>query len=210
MKMLYKYPQREYPYRDLAETNRQRGRADMEYELLDTGLFDEDRYFDVFVEYAKQTPTDILIQISLCNRGPDAASVHVLPTLWFRNIWTWWPEAPKPSLRAVTTKNGVVGVAASEADLGDYFLYCEGKPSLLFTENETNNQRIFGSPNAGPYVKDGINDFVVAGRREAVNPRQDGDQGSRALPTRRWAGPDCSCPPSADQGRARRRRRSLR
>ena len=101
MKMLYKYPQSEYPYRDLVETNRRRGRTETEYELLDTGVFDEDRYFDVFVEYAKETPTDILIQISVCNRGPDAAPVHVLPTLWFRNVWTWWPETPKPSLRAV-------------------------------------------------------------------------------------------------------------
>ncbi len=111
MKFLYKYPQAEYPYRDLVETNQRRGRAEMEYELLDTGVFDEDRYFDVFVEYAKRTPTDILIQISLCNRGPDVAPVHVLPTLLFRNIWTWWPETPKPSLRTVTTENGVTGVA---------------------------------------------------------------------------------------------------
>ena len=174
MKLLYKYPQRAYPYSDLVETNRRRSRTEMEYELLDTGVFNEDRYFDVFVEYAKQTPTDILIQISLSNRGPDAAPVHVLPTLWFRNIWTWWPETPKPSMRAVATKGGMAVIAASDAELGDYFLYCEGKPSLLFTENETNNQRLFGSPNVGPYVKDGINDFVVAGRQEAVNPRQEG------------------------------------
>ena len=101
MKMLYKYPQSEFPYRDLVETNRRRGRTEAEYELIDTGVFNEDRYFDVFVEYAKETPTDILIQISVCNRGPDTAPVHVLPTLWFRNVWTWWPETPKPSLRAV-------------------------------------------------------------------------------------------------------------
>ena len=174
MKMLYKYPHREYPYLDLVKTNQLRGRSETEYELLDTGVFNEDRYFDVFVEYAKQSPTDILIQISLCNRGPDATRAHVLPTLWYRNIWTWWPGIPKPFLRAVTTKNGVAGVAASDAELGDYFLYCEGKPRLLFTENETNNQRCFGSSNAGPYVKDGINDFVVAGRQEAVNPQQTG------------------------------------
>jgi len=174
MKLLYKYPQGEYPYLDLVATNRRLGRAEMEYELLDTGIFNEDRYFDVFVEYAKQTPTDTLIQISLCNRGPDSAPVHVLPTLWFRNIWTWWPQTPRPSLRAVTTEDGVASIAASDAELGDYFLYCEGDPPLLFTENETNNQRIFGSTNVGPYVKDGINDFVVAGRQDAVNPRQDG------------------------------------
>ena len=174
LKMLYKYPQSEFPYRDLVETSRRRGRTEAEYELIDTGVFNEDRYFDVFVEYAKETPTDILVQISVCNRGPDIAPVHVLPTLWFRNVWTWWPETPKPSLRVAITKNGVVGVAASDAELGEYFLYCEGKPSLLFTENETNNQRIFGTPNAGPYVKDGINDFVVAGRHEAVNPGLEG------------------------------------
>ena len=135
MKMLYKYPQGEFPYRDLVETNRRRGRAEAEYELIDTGVFNEDRYFDVFVEYAKETPTDILIQISVSNRGPDATSVHVLPTLWFRNVWTWWPETRKPSLRAASTKNGAAGIAASSAELGDYFLYCEGKPSLLFTEH---------------------------------------------------------------------------
>jgi len=174
MKCLYKYPQKEYPYRDIVETNRRRGRNETEYELLDTGIFNEDRYFDVFVEYAKRSPTDILIQISVCNRGPDAASVHVLPTLWFRNVWTWWPEIPKPSLRAVTTSNGIAGIGASDAQLGDYFLYCDGAPPLLFTENDTNNQRCFGSSNAGPYVKDGINDFLVAGRQEAVNSQQTG------------------------------------
>ena len=174
MKMLYKYPQNEFPYGDLVETNARRSRTEPEYELIDTGVFDQDRYFDVFVEYAKETPTDILIQISVCNRGPDPAPVHVLPTLWFRDVWSWQPETPKPSLRAVVTKNGVTGVVASEAELGDYFLYCEGKPALLFTENETNNQRIFGTTNAEPYVKDGINDFIVTGRRDAVNPRLEG------------------------------------
>ena len=174
MKLLYKYPQAAYPYNDLVATNARRGRAGMEYELLDTGVFQEDRYFDVFVEYAKKSPTDILIQINLCNRGPDTASVHVLPTLWFRNLWSWWPDLPKPFLRELTTEGDVGAVAASDADIGDYVLHCEGKPPLLFTENETNNQRLFGSPNAGPYVKDGINDFVVAGRQDAVNPEQTG------------------------------------
>jgi hypothetical protein len=178
MKFLYKYPQREYPYRDLVETNQRRSRTEMEYELLDTGVFNEGRYFDVFVEYAKRTPTDILIQISLHNRGPDAASVHVLPTLWFRNIWTWWPETPKPSLRAVTADNCAAGIAARIAELGEYFLYCDGNPPLLFTENETNNQRCFGSSNAGSYVKDGINDFILAGKQEAVNPQQMGTKAS--------------------------------
>ena len=174
MKELYKYPQIAFPYRDLIETNGRRGRGGMEYELLDTGAFGQDRYFDVFVEYAKQTPTDVLIQISLCNRGPDTTTAHVLPTLWFRNTWKWWPDSPKPSLRVVTTNGGEEAVSACDAELGDYFLYCDGKPPLLFTENETNNQRCFGSANAGPYVKDGINDFVVAGRQDAVNPQQVG------------------------------------
>jgi len=174
MKLLYKYPQVAYPYGDLIETNARRGRAGMEYELLDTGVFDGDRYFDVFIEYAKNSPTDILIQINVCNRGLDAGSVHVLPTLWFRNLWSWWPDSPKPCLRELTTGAGLGAVAASGAEIGEYFLHCEGAPALLFTENETNNQRLFGLPNAGPYVKDGINDFVVAGRQDAVNPQRTG------------------------------------
>jgi hypothetical protein len=173
MKLLYKYPQAAYPYADLIATNASRGRDEMEYELLDTGIFNEDRYFDVFVEYAKQSPTDILIQITLCNRGPDTASAHVLPTLWFRNHWSWWQDAPKPSLRKLAL-DGAACVAASDPGIGDYILHCEGNPPLLFTENETNNQRIFGAPNASPYVKDGINDFIVAGRQNAVNPQQTG------------------------------------
>jgi hypothetical protein len=174
MKYLYKYPQCAYPYNDLVQTNRQRTRRDMEYELLDTGIFKDDRYFDVFVEYAKNTPEDILIQISVCNRGPDAAQIHVLPSLWFRNTWTWWPGTPKPALRRVADTAGNSIVAASHAELGNRFLYCEGDVPLLFTENETNNERIFGTPNSGRYVKDGINDCVVSGRTDAVNPERTG------------------------------------
>jgi hypothetical protein len=170
MKYLYKYPQTEYPYLDLIETNGRRGRLDPEYELLDTGVFENDRYFDVFVEYAKASPTELLIEISLSNRGPDEATIHVLPTLWFRNVWSWWTDQPKPSLREEGGRTGSAAVIASDATLGDYVLYAEGQPRLLFTENETNNSRLFGSPNPTPYVKDGINDFVVAGREEAVNP----------------------------------------
>ena len=110
----------------MVETNRRRGRNDPEYELLDTGIFNEDRYFDVFVEYAKAAPSDILIQISLCNRGPEAATLHVLPNLWFRNTWTWWPEQPKPSLRAAPGRTGVGAIQASHCRLGDYTLHCEG------------------------------------------------------------------------------------
>src|SRR5215468_8588821 len=175
MKYLYKYPQNVYPYADLINTNRHRTRLDPEYELLDTGIFNEDRYFDIFVEYAKAAPTDLLIEISVCNRGPDESMVHVLPTLWFRNIWTWWPEEPKPSLGDMSRSNAVA-IAAADASLGDYFLYCEGQPLLLFTENETNNQRLFGTANPTPYVKDGINDFVVADRKNAVNPANIGSK----------------------------------
>ncbi|MEA3098102.1 MGH1-like glycoside hydrolase domain-containing protein [Caballeronia mineralivorans] len=174
MKYLYKYPQNPYPYNDLIDTNRRRSRNDWEYELLDTGIFSENRYFDVFVEYAKATPNDTLIQITVCNRGPEAAALDVLPTLWFRNSWTWWPEQPKPSLREATGKDGIATIAASHAELGDYLLQCDGNPHLLFTENETNNERIFGTPNTSSYVKDGIDNYIVAGRQETVNPHRNG------------------------------------
>ena len=174
MKYLYKYPQAAFPYLNLIETNRQRNRGDMEYELLDTGVFNEDRYFDVFVEYAKESPEDILVQISVVNRGPEPATVHVLPTLWFRNTWTWWPDTPKPSLKQVSGQKGTHVVAASHADLGERYLYCEGDAELLFTENETNNERIFGTANQSPYVKDGINNYVVGGKKDAVNPEKTG------------------------------------
>jgi mannosylglycerate hydrolase MGH1-like protein len=173
MKYLYKYPQAAFPYDDLVATSRRRSRSELEYELLDTGVFNDDRYFDVFVEYAKATPEDILIQISVVNRGPEPASLHVLPTLWFRNTWTWWPDKPKPSLQLVTIKKGCA-VAATDSILGKRFLYCEGDVPFLFTENETNNERIFGTPNAGPYVKDAINNYVVQGKKEAVNPKNEG------------------------------------
>jgi len=174
MKYLYKYPQNAYPYNDLIETNKRRGRNDLEYELLDTGIFSENRYFDVFVEYAKASPTDTLIQITVCNHGPEAATLHVLPTLWFRNSWTWWPDQPKPSLAVATGKEGMATITASHVDLDTYFLQCEGNPQLLFTENETNNERVFGTPDTSLYVKDGIGDTIVAGRQNAVNPAQTG------------------------------------
>jgi hypothetical protein len=173
MKYLYKYPQNAYPYGDLVETNRRRGRNNPEYELLDTGIFNEDRYFDVFVEYAKAAPSDILIQISLCNRGPATASLHVLPTLWFRNTWTWWPDQPKPSLRQMRGQNTVT-IETSHAELGGFLLHCDGNPPLLFAENDTNNEGIFGSPNTTPYVKDGINDYVVSGRQNAASANKTG------------------------------------
>jgi len=178
MKYLYKYPQKAFPYGDLIQSNRARNRGDMEYELLDTGIFEGDRYFDVFVEYAKNAPEDMLIQITVCNRGPEAASIHVLPTLWFRNTWSWSPGAPKPVLKKDSGTKGARVIAATDGELGDRFLYCEGEVPLLFTENETNNQRIFGEPNAGQYVKDGINDCVVAGTQGVVNPEETGTKAS--------------------------------
>ena len=174
MKYLYKYPQAAFPYADLIDTNRRRGRDASEYELIDTGVFGENRYVDVFVEYAKAGPGDILILISLSNRGPDPATLHVLPTLWFRNTWTWWPDQPKPSLLEMKAADGLKGITASHAELGDYTLCCDENPELLFTENETNNQRVFGIPNQGPFVKDGINNCVVSGRQEEINPNQTG------------------------------------
>jgi len=174
MKWLYKYPQSAYPYVDLIESNRRRSRRDFEYELIDTQVFDHDKYWDVIVEYAKVAPEDILVRITANNRGPEGATLHVLPTLWFRNTWTWWPGTQRPGLRQISGRSGLGVVAASHPDLGERWLYVEGNTPLLFTENETNSERLFGKPNATPYVKDGINCYVVEGRREAVNPGQMG------------------------------------
>jgi hypothetical protein len=174
MKYLYKYPQKAYPYDNLVKTNKQRGRTDLEYELLDTGVFDDNRYWDVFVEYAKETPEDVMVQITLCNRGSEAAEIHVLPTLLFRNTWTWWPGTPKPQMRQVRSKKNVSALSASREKLGERHLYFEGDVPLLFTENETNNQRIFGKPNDTPYVKDAFHNYVIGGKEEAVNPEKTG------------------------------------
>ena len=181
MKYLYKYPQATYPYRDLVDTNRRRGKHDFEYELLDTGVFDQDRYFDVFVEYAKASPEDILIQITVENRGPEPATLHVLPTVWFRHVWSSRGDAPRPVLREAAGGGGGV-IAASHPELGERFLYAEGAAALLFTENETNTERLFNSPNRTPYVKDGIDRYIVHGRREAVNPEQQGTKASAHYP----------------------------
>ncbi len=180
MKYLYKYPQMAYPYSDLIETNKRRGRSEMEYELLDTGVFDEDRYFDVVVEYAKAAPEDILVKITIANRGPEAAELHLLPTLWFRNNWaTWIAEsnrtAEKPNLKQIKADAGTSAVEAEHSLLGEFILSCEGEVPLLFTENTTNNERLFPEyPNESPYVKDGINNCVVQGNKAAVNPEKQG------------------------------------
>jgi len=170
MKYLYKYPQREFPYRDLVETNGRRSREEFEYELLDTGIFNDDRYFDVFVEYAKSGPEDILVKITVHNRGPESARLRVLPTLWFRNTWSWSEGAHKPSLRQV--EPGVV--EASHQDMGTYFLMCENAPELLFTENESNHDRLWHQPNPNPFVKDSFHSYVVSGQTGAVNPAHTG------------------------------------
>jgi len=171
MKYLYKYPQAAYPYDDLIRTNRQRGRNDFEYELLDTGVFDGDRYFDVFVEYAKASAEDILIRITVCNRGPEPATLHVLPTLWFRNTWSWGGNRQRPLLRHISEVDAVL---ASDRELGERFLFADNNPEWLFTENETNTERFALRPNATPYVKDGINNYVVHGVGDAVNPEKHG------------------------------------
>jgi hypothetical protein len=185
MKYLYKYPQAAYPYSNLVEVNRQRGRREFEYELLDTGVFDKDGYFDVFVEYAKGSPEDILIQITAWNRGPDAAALHVLPTVWFRNEWSWGQRMSRPQLRLTQPCDDHAQVIeATHEKLGRLFVYCDGNPSVLFTENETNTQRVFGVPSRTPFVKDGINNYLVHGKHDAVNPAQLGTKAAAHYPMR--------------------------
>ena len=173
LRLLYKYPQAAYPYDDLVSTNRGRSRTDLEYELLDTGVFDADRYFDVVVEYAKANPTDTAVRITVTNRGPEPARIHLLPTLWFRNTWSWGGEEPRPEMRGSRVE-GTETIDASHAGLGEYRLTCHGAAALLFTENETNTERLAGAPNRTPYVKDGIGAYLVNGRRGAVNRKRVG------------------------------------
>ena len=174
MKWLYKYPQRAFPYDDLVQTNRQRTRAEFEYELIDTGVFADDRYFDVEVEYAKVSPEDIVVRIAATNRGPDAAELHLLPTLWFRNTWRPGSGEPKPEVRELAGPSAIRTIAATHFQLGVRYLYLDDRAPLLFTDNETNTLRVFGRPNANPFVKDAFNDFVVQGATNAVNPLQTG------------------------------------
>ena len=181
-KWLYKYPQRAFPYADLVEESRRRGRHDLEYELLDTGVFEGDRYFDVLTEYAKASPEDILIRITVINRGPEAARLHVLPTLWFRNTWSWGEATSKPRLEAAAGPPGAAAIVARHPQLGERWLYADDGPSLLFTANETNLERIFGTPNRTPYVKDGIHEFLVNGNTGAVNPGRTGTKAAAHYP----------------------------
>ncbi|MGA7937313.1 MAG: glucosidase [Kovacikia sp.] len=174
MKALYKYPHQAFPYSQLVAENQRRNRQEPEFELLDTGVFDENRYFDVFAEYAKRSAEDILIQITLINRGPEAKTVHLLPTLWFRNTWSWNGDQRKPTLQQMGSGDEGNIISADHPTLGKRWLYAPGNAKILFTENETNNERIFGGSNASPYVKDGINHYVVDDLKEAVNADQTG------------------------------------
>ena len=174
MKWLYKYPHAAFPYADLIQQNAQRSRHDYEYELIDTGVFDDDRYFDVVVEYAKSSPEECFVQITVTNRGPEAAAIHLLPTLWFRNTWSWWPDKGKPLIAAAKGPGGTSVVTAAHPELGDRWLYCDEAPRLLFTENETNSERLFGMANGSRYVKDAFHACVVDGDGDAVNPAKTG------------------------------------
>jgi hypothetical protein len=172
MRFLYKYPQSAFPYSDLVDENRRRGKHDAEYELIDTGVFDERRYFDVVVEYAKADVEDILVQIRVANHGPEDAGLDVLPTIWFRNTWSWSPDAVRPTLGRAAASASIV--ALSEATYGRRWLYCEGRPELIFTENDTNAERLYGDTNGHPYVKDAFHRYVIHGERDAVNPQESG------------------------------------
>jgi hypothetical protein len=181
-KMLYKYPQSAFPYAELVAENRRRSRLEFEYELLDTGVFDRDRYWDVFIEYAKPEPEEILVRITAVNRGPERAVLHVLPHLWFRNTWFTRPDAPTPLIESSADERRAM-ISARHPELGTRHLHCDGSGEVLFTNNETNRARLFGQENATPYVKDGIHEYVVHGRRDAVNPAQKGTKAAfhRAL-----------------------------
>src|SRR5207248_4947719 len=170
LKMLYKYPHRAFPYTRLTEENRRRGKDQPELELLDTGVFEDDRYFDVFVEYAKASPDDILMSVTVHNRGPEAATIHVLPQIWFRNTWSWKPDLKKPRIEAA----GGNTIAAEHPELGDFRLYCAGEPQLLFCDNETNSRRLYGQATAIGFFKDGFHEFVINRNKGAVNPQQVG------------------------------------
>jgi hypothetical protein len=178
MKALYKYPQAAFPYADLVAENARRGRTQPEYELIDTGVFAESRYFDVFATYAKAAPDDLVIEIEVVNRGAEPASLHVLPTLWFRNDWSWKSAGARPSLRDASSPGAGVAIDAEHATLGKYRLYAQAGGEPLFTDNETNAERLYGTPNPTPYVKDGIHERVVAGNLAAVNPEHTGTKAS--------------------------------
>jgi len=174
LKYLYKYPQAEFPYEQLIRENASRGKLDSELELWQTGVFDEGRYFDVFVEYAKSTPDDVLVRITAHNRGPEPAELHLLPTVWFRNTWSWDESAHKPSLWRGPDLDDGRSFEIEHRYYGRRRLLCQGDPELLFTDNETNRMRLYKAPNRTPFVKDGFHDYLIDGRERAVNPREQG------------------------------------
>ena len=178
MKYLYKYPQSAYPYDDLVLSSRHLGKKDFEYELINTGIFNDDRYFDVFVEYAKSSPETILINLSIHNRGPDPANLDVLPTLWFRNQEHWKDAAERPVIDKLEDSEAGVAIRARDKRLGDFVLWGEKAEGALFTENETNSLRIFATHNPSAYVKDAINNYIVHGSHDAVNPHNFGTKAS--------------------------------
>jgi hypothetical protein len=180
MKALYKYPQQEFPYQRLVDENRRRTRLDPEFELTDTGIFDGSRYFDVFVEYAKPSSEDMFVRITAWNRGPETERLHLLPTIWFRNTWCWRedPEQIKPKLERIADVQGIPVMRVYHPEYGERWLFCEGSPQLLFTENESNLRRLFGTANKGFYQKDGINDFITKGQRYRLNLEQTGTKAS--------------------------------
>ncbi|HZT30456.1 MAG TPA: glucosidase [Bryobacteraceae bacterium] len=170
MKALYRYPQAAFPYDQLLEENHRRGRGQPEFEILDTGVFAGGRYFDVIAEYAKDSPNDILIRLTAANRGPEKASLHLLPTLWFRNTWSWGRQGEGYWRKPRISLGGEAALLAEHESLGRFWLEADPPLEFLFTENETNMDRLFHYPSAGPYVKDAFHDYVIAGRKEAVNP----------------------------------------
>jgi len=174
MRMLYKYPQAEFPYTRLVEENGRRNREQPEFELLDTGVFAEDRYFDVFIEYAKADVEDILIKITAVNRGPEASLLHLLPSLWFRNTWSWGRDLRRPRAQKATSIPGSLCAEVEHWKYGKRWLLCPGQPELLFTENETNFAKLFNAKNRSPYVKDAFHEYLILGNKSSVNPQQTG------------------------------------
>ena len=170
MKFLYKYPQKAFPYWQLEQENQRRGLKDREFELVETEIFDSDRYFDITVEYAKESDEDVLIYIQVTNRGDKTATAHLLPTLWFRNIWSWGYEVEKPKAKIYDESADYSVIETQHPDLGKRWLYCAQQPQLLFTENDTNHRRLSGGKNDSPYVKDAFHKYVVEGKEDAVNP----------------------------------------
>ena len=170
MKMLYKYPQSEFPYEKIVAENRNRNKLQPEFELMDTGIFNEDKYFDIFIEYAKQDESDILIKISAFNRGSAASEIQVIPQLWFRNTWSWGYDQIKPQLRAASKNE----INITHKELGNYHFFANGEPELIFCENETNTARLSKIEDSGGFYKDGINDYIVNKNKKAINPDKTG------------------------------------